>query len=30
VPAVEELRRGGQLASTPTTRLAGDKVMDLA
>jgi hypothetical protein len=30
VPAVEELRRAGQLASTPMTRLAGDKVMDLA
>ena len=28
VAAVEELKRDGRLASTPTTRLAGDKVVD--
>jgi catechol 2,3-dioxygenase-like lactoylglutathione lyase family enzyme len=28
VPAVEELRRDGALASTPATRLAGDEIVD--
>jgi hypothetical protein len=28
VPAVEELRRDGALASTPETRLAGDEIVD--
>jgi len=28
VPAVEELKRDGALASTPTTQLAGDKIVD--
>ena len=28
VPAVEELKRDGRLASTPTTHLAGDKIVD--
>jgi catechol 2,3-dioxygenase-like lactoylglutathione lyase family enzyme len=28
VPAVEELKRDGRLASTPTTQLADDKVVD--
>jgi len=28
VPAVEELKRNGQLASTPTTQLADDKIVD--
>jgi len=28
VPAVEELKRDGKLASTPTTHLTGDKIVD--
>ena len=28
VPAVEELERDGQLASTPTTHLAGEEIVD--